>query len=120
MGFLGAFAGGAVAGDVFLVAEAIAIGIVDFSEFVANVFEKCFFDFAGDTDVDFIAVAGFDDFGLRIVVFQDYAVFPDEFAIDKLVHFDDEAGEHSLRHEFVAVAQDEIVAVVPGIFGLVD
>lgn len=92
---------------------------MDFFEFIADVFEEGFFDFAGDADIDFIAVAGFDDFGLGIVVFKDYAVFPDKFAIDEFVHFDDEAGEHSFGHEFIVVAQDEIVGVVPGVVGLV-
>ncbi len=35
------------------------------------------------------------------------------------MHFDDEAGEHSFGHEFVVVAQNQVIAVVPCVFGLV-
>ena len=35
------------------------------------------------------------------------------------MHFDREPGEHSLGHEFVFVAQDEIIVAVPVIFRLV-
>jgi hypothetical protein len=78
---LGIFAGGAVAGNVFLVAEAIAVGVVDFVEFVADFFEEGLFDFAAEANADFVAVAGFDDFGAGVAINQDYAVFPDEFSI---------------------------------------
>lgn len=92
---------------------------MDFFEFVADVFEEVLFDFARDADVDFLAVTGFDDFGLGVVVFEDYAIFPNEFAVDQTVHFDDEAGEHPFGHEFIVVTQDEIIAIIPEIGRLV-
>jgi hypothetical protein len=78
---LGAFAGGAVAGNEFLVAESIAVGVMDFIEFMTDFFEEGLFDFAGDADADVVAVAGFDDFSTGIFVSEDYAVFPDKFTI---------------------------------------
>ncbi len=118
MGCLGAFTGGAVAGDEFLVAE-FFVGVVDFAEFVADGFEERLFGFAGDADADGFFVVGFDDFGAGIVLGEDDAFFPDEFAIDEPMHFDDEAGEHSFGHEVVFVAEDEVFGVVPVIFRLV-
>jgi hypothetical protein len=35
------------------------------------------------------------------------------------VHFDSEAGEHSLGHKIIVVTQDQVFPVIPGVFGLV-
>ena len=79
---LRSFASGAVAGNVFLVAE-LFIGVVDVLEFVADDFTKGLFEFAGDADADFIFVISFDDFGMGITLSEDNAFFPNEITIDK-------------------------------------
>ena len=127
MGFLRAFAGRTIAGNKFLIFYAmflwwvfgLVVGGVNFFKFVAYIFEEGFLDFTGDTNINFLTVAGFDNFGFGVVVFEYYAIFPDEFTINELVYFDDEAGEHSFGHEFIVVAQDEVISVVPGVVGLV-
>jgi hypothetical protein len=66
---LGVFAGVAIAGNVFLIAEPIAIGCVDLIEFTTDFLKEGFLDFAGEADADFVTVAGFDNFGTGVVRF---------------------------------------------------
>ncbi len=82
MGILRTFAGWAVAGDKLLKTQSFSVGVVDFFEFVADAFEQGFLYEAGDTNANFIAVAGFDDFSSGVVVGKNYAIFPNEFAVN--------------------------------------
>ena len=62
------FASGAVAGDEFLMGEAIVVGGVDVAEFLADLIEEGAFVESGDADLDFAVVVGFDDFGVGVAV----------------------------------------------------
>lgn len=92
---------------------------MNFLEFVTDAFEQGFLRVARDTNADFFCVAGFDDFGTGAGSLEYYAIFPNKIAVDSFVHFDDEAGEHPFGHEFIIVAQDKVISVVPVVFGLV-
>ena len=110
------FASGAVAGDEFLMGEAIVVGGVDVAEFLADLVEEGAFVESGDADLDFAVVVGFDDFGVGVAVVQDDPVAPDKtlVTIDQAIHADDEGGDESFGHEVVAVGEGEAVGEVEG------
>ena len=114
VGFWAGFAGCAVAGDEFLVGEAIVVGGVDVAEFLTDLVEEGAFVESGDADLDFAVVVGFDDFGVGVAVVQDDAVAPDEALIsgDQPIHADDEGEDQSFGHEVVAVGEGEAVGEV--------
>ena len=110
------FADCAVAGDEFLVGEAIVVGGVDVAEFLADLVEEGAFVVSGDADLDFAVVVGFDDFGVGVAVVQDNAVAPDEtlVSIDQAIHADDEGGDQSFGHKVVAIGEGKAVGEVEG------
>ena len=110
------FASGAVAGDEFLMVEAIVVSGVDVAEFLADLVEEGAFVESGDADLDFAVVVRFYDFSVGVAVVQDDPVAPDKtlVTIDQAIHADDEGGDESFGHEVVAVGEGEAVSKVEG------